>query len=916
MCIALGVMNSAGAQTPPQPAAAPAPELQDVVVTGTRIARTGFDAPTPTTVMDTHTIDLVAAPTIGQLLADMPMFEATNTPATTTVSSQYAGQNNLNLRGLGTEETLVLVDGRRFVPSTSGGLIDTNVIPSSLISRVEVVTGGASAAYGSNAVAGVVNIILKKDLDGIFGDIQGGVSERDDNKTAKGSLGWGTSFAAGQGHFVIVAEGDNEQGVGLQTTRSWASQGYNIVGNPNYSPTNGQPTYLIAPNAQLATATPGGLIVSGPLRGTAFGAGGTPYNFNFTPGDGFYQLGGNGISGSNYEELSTPLKRSSFYSRGDYDIGDVTLFFELSHSHSETYNPYLVPVFDFGDITINRNNYYLDTQYPSLAAQLPATGPNSSFAFGRYSTDIGYITTDDSNATDRIVVGLEGKFGATWKWNAYGEYGRDIYESDVAHNLLVNNYFNSIAAVAGPGGKPVCAANLASPNSAPGCVPVNLFGIGSPSSAAINYFTATQWFVSDLYEHDLAASLTGDVLSLHGEPVSVAMGAEFRSEGVDANSDRNSQATNFLIGNPQPLAGAISDKEAFVEVAVPVLRNLPLAKSLDLNAAARFTDYDPSGPVRTWKLGATWAPVDDLRFRVTRSQDIRAPALVELYTARFELFDNVVDPVTGQNVVVHQLTGGNPNLKPEVAQTLTAGFVVTPSALPGFRASVDVYDINIEGAISTLAPQTIINLCYQGQTSFCSLLTRNSAGVLTDVNLENINVAELHETGLDVEMAYLVPLSDIGFKSGGNLRLKLLVNNLRMLKQYDGSQTIDYAGDVGGNNPYGLPKWRANLNVTYENGPFAVDLMDRYIGSGIFDATQPTAYSNNRIPSVDYVNLSLQYSPTSPRFRTLQYYVKINNLLDKAPPIDPEIFFANIQTNPQLYDVVGRMYYAGVRFRW
>ena len=264
-CLALLLLSPIAAtwgQVAPQAGAADS--IDEIVVTGSRISRTGFDAPTPTTVMDSTQINLAAAPNIGQLVTEMPMFEATNTPAATTVSSQFAGQNNLNLRGLGAVETLVLVDGRRFVPSTALGLVDTNVIPSSLVDRLEVVTGGASAAWGSDAVAGVVNIITKKNIEGFSGDFQPGISQYSDNKTFKGSLMWGTGFGDGNGHFVIAAEGDKESGVGQQTARPWASQGYNVVGNPNAG-TPGQPAYLIAPNVQMSQATLGGLITSGPL---------------------------------------------------------------------------------------------------------------------------------------------------------------------------------------------------------------------------------------------------------------------------------------------------------------------------------------------------------------------------------------------------------------------------------------------------------------------------------------------------------------------------------------------------------------------------------------------------------------------------------------------------------------------------
>jgi hypothetical protein len=229
---------------------------------------------------------------------------------------------------------------------------------------------------------------------------------------------------------------------------------------------------------------------------------------------------------------------------------------------------------------------------------------------------------------------------------------------------------------------------------------------------------------------------------------------------------------------------------------------------------------------------------------------------------------------------------------------------------------VDLYNIDIKDAITTLTPQTVVDLCYQGESQLCSLIDRNAAGTPTAVNLTNINVAQLSEKGVDIETSYLLPMSDFGLSSGGALRFRALINNVETLKQFNGSTIVDYAGDVGGNNPYGLPKWRGQVNITYEQGPFAVDVADRYVGKGNYDNTQLTAYNVNQIPSVDYVNLSLQYTTKPGGMQTLQYFIKINNLLNKYPPIDPQQFFANIQTNPTLYDTVGRMFYAGVRFKF
>lgn len=897
----------------PAPTDKAAVDGSDIVVTGSRIGKSGFNAPTPTTMLSATDLAKTGATNVGQLMNEIPAFQALTTPASTTTSSQNAGGSFLNLRGLGNNRTLVLVNSRRFVPTTSSALVDSNVIPSSLIERLDVVTGGASAAYGSDAIAGVVNIILKKNLEGFTGDLQSGISSHGDNRTIKGSLGWGTALGAGAGHFMIAVEGEKNDGIHSQADRGWSSRNYGLITNPAYTATNGQFRQFIAPDYQFANATLGGLITSGTLKGTDFGPGGVPRAFTYGQFAGAFQSGGSGVNGNLYGVLTVPTERYSVYAVGDYALGGVTAFFEGSHSYSRGKTTNLIPPFNLGNITIRRDNAYLS---PALRARLLPT--EASFSFGRFSPDIGYVGAVDSNRTDRFVGGFEGEFGGSWKWNIYGEYGHTLYASDLPRNIITAKFNKSVDAILGTNGQPVCRvnANAVMTDDDPNCVPVNLFGAGSPSQAAINYFTGVTTLRSKLDERVASGSLQGDLFSIGGKTVSVAAGIEYRSEQVRATSDAISRDGGFLVGNPQPISGKYEVKEAFGEILVPLLHGLPLVQSLDINGAVRVTDYSTSGTVATWKAGATWAVNDDLRLRFTRSRDIRAPNLDELFTSSQLRVSTVVDRFTGSQLVVNRITQGNQNLRPEVAQTLTGGVVVTPSFIPGLRASVDYYDIKLKGAISVLAPQDVIDRCFAGNTSLCGFLARNAAGTLTSVTLTQVNIAQLATRGVDFELGYSLPLDSLGMASNGRFSLRGLATYVERLSTDDGVTSVNRAGDVGSQHN-GVPHWRYNLSLTYDNGPLTLYVQDRYVGGGKFDTTYgPLDVNDNYIKGRSYINMSIQYTVVDDGTRKFQMFANVNNLFDRDPPIDPSTFLAPMQTNPVLYDVIGRMMQVGVRFSY
>jgi iron complex outermembrane receptor protein len=883
-------------------AAADATQIDEVVVTATRVARAGFEAPTPTTQVGALELQKASVTNLADQLNKVPSFRASATPATTSHASQNAGGNFLDLRGLGPTRTLVLVDGIRHVPTSSNGTLDTNVIPTGLIDRVDVVTGGASAAWGSDAVAGVVNLILKHNLTGVQGEASFGETERGDNQEYRVSLSGGTNFADGRGNIMAGVEYATSTGVG--SNRDWFQQHWANITNPAYTKTNGQPQNLILPNVGVSVATLGGLITSGPLKGTQFLPGGATSQFQYGTNVGSqYMTGGGGIYPGDLINLVTPLEHGSFLARATFDFDPKTQGFveaSLGYSRSQ-FN--LSASYDLGTITIQKDNAFL----PASVRSLMTTNNITSFKMGRINPDIAYNVVDDANLTLRTAAGLKGSIG-DWDWDASVEVGRTRYSASIYNNRITNNFNQAVDSVIGPSGQAICRSTLANPTN--GCVPINLFGAGSPSQAAIAYVTGTQSVVSHIDEQAAAANIRGKPFSTWAGPVSLAGGLEFRREALDQQVDPLSQAGGFAIGNPRAMSGSYDVKEAYAETVVPLAANMPFAKNLDLNAAARVTDYSTSGTVWTWKAGLSWAINDEWRLRATRSRDIRAPNLNDLYAAYVLTFSTITDPVTGKQLTVSQPQVGNPNLKPEKADTTTAGIVYQPEWASGLHMSLDYYDINLQGAISTLSAQNIINRCQQGAADLCQFITRDAAGNISTVVRTNINLSRLQTSGVDGEISYATPLDRFFGNLPGTIDLRLLTSYVDKYITDDGTTSINTGGVTG----TGGPHWRAMASLTYENGPFRLYVEDRYVGPGLYDVN--LTYNNNHVDSQTVVNTSVQYTLKNDGDRQLQVFGTVNNLFDSNPPVAPYNFIFGSPTTASVFDVLGRRYTVGVRFRY
>lgn len=914
-----------------------------IVVTGSRLARSGFTAPTPVTVLGAEQLERQGIANVAQVLSEIPAFRAQSSPTTSAIFVSNLGAATADLRGLGGNRTLVLIDGRRVVASTVAGgsftpanTVDLNLVPASLLERVEVVTGGASAAYGSDAVAGVTNLIINRNLTGLKATAQYGITERGDNAEFLASLAYGTRFAGGRGRFIIGAEYVDNRGTGDCYTRDWCAESYNTVSNPFRTGSTterviaGQPATLILPNARTATASTNGLVIAGPLRGTSFNANGTTFRHDYGTyaGSGLFQSGGGDSQLAFYEyfPIAAPAERINLFSNVDYEVADgLNLFVQGSYGRveGEVLGSARRDISPAGAYQIRRDNAFLPT---SVLNQMVATGAQT-LPFGRIWNDIGPQIGQVTRETFRAVGGFEYEIGAGLTLDGYYQYGRTDY-SQRGYNTTVNSRMGfAVDSVRDPvSGNIVCRATLpgASFNAAAaGCVPINPFGNGAPSAAARDYVTDTVMQDTVLEQQVAALTLRGNLVELWAGSVAFAAGVEARKDSVSTTIDAISAANNFFTSPGGGIDGgdrSLNVKEGFVEVAVPLARDMTLLRSLEVNGAARITDYSNSGQVETWKLGFTWEPVEFLRFRGTRSRDIRAPNLFELYTSPQNSFQAVDDPQNGgARVLVPTLLKGNTALTPEVADTWTAGGVVT-ARLGGagtFRASLDWFDIKLDGAISTLGAQVIVTRCAQGDTALCGLITRNAGGTLTEIQNSNLNLNTLITRGWDVEADYTLPLGN-----GHSIGARALATIVKDLITVDtAGVATDRAGQNGSgvSQPSGLPDYTINGFLTYQGNPFSAQLQVRHISPGRYSVTNigpdeegyspllPNSISNNRVPGVTYFNVNFQMK-VNPQF---ELFGVVNNLFDKDPPRNLPSSFG--PTNPVLYDVLGRAYRMGVR---
>jgi outer membrane receptor protein involved in Fe transport len=876
-------------------------------------------------------------------LQTLPQFRA-NTRGASVASPQSPVTAFVNLRGLSSlssPRTLVLFDGRRVNPSVPSGQVDVNSLPSLLIKRVDVVTGGASAAYGTDAIAGVVNYVLDRNFTGVKADFNAGVSQRGDDGSQKAAIALGGKFLDGRLHLLGSVEYYNSDGITSTDGRKWAQGNCEPIQNPTY-PSSG-PNYLLRCGVAGTDLAPGGVVTSGPLKGIQFlsGGGTAPYNYGSLVTNGATMVGGDGVF-LQRGTVTAPERNLALFSHVAYDLTDnVTLFIEAAYSHNKDSLPFIYPYFAGGTaFTVTPDNPFLPS---SVRTQMAAAGA-TSIQVGRAGLDWGESVGKNSSNNIRGTAGFDARLGGDWTLNGYVDAGQTKIHQDIYNMINRARAYEAADAVLDPAtNQIVCRSTLTNPGN--GCSALNIFGQGSASASALSYIMGHPWTRRRAEQEAGELALRGSPFRTWAGEVSLAAGIDYRRIEAEATIDPISSspiaAAPGSKGTPASIVGVLGGwlagnqtaqpdssynvKEVFGEVDVPLAKDLPFAQSLNLNGAVRYANYSTAGGATSWKGGLTYSPISDIHFRATRSRDVRAPNLAELYGTASAASITVFDPATNQTVLATQIQGGNPDLKPEFSDTTTAGVILTPRFLPGFSLSADYYDIKVKGAISNLSFQQVVNLCFGGQTDYCNFITRVSgaSGAIKTIDTRKQNLNTLRTQGIDFEANYALPLANLSNSLGGTLNFRGLVSYLKHLTTTDAFGTVTEFAGVTGGELTGAPKWQGTVSVSYADKNWTIFADERLIDHGRLSnldtpfstaPTGPGSIDYNRVAGRAYTDLTVQRAIKG----GLQLYATVNNLFDRDPPLAPTrtgVPFLGFPTNGTVFDVVGRYITIGFRIR-
>ncbi len=910
-------------------------ELEEIKVTGSRVARDGYEAPSPTNVISSVVIDTQAATGLGEILEQTGMVKGTRNPNSNAVNTGSPGQWTADLRGLGGQRTLVLVDSSRIVPFAPASNLsvptttDLNLIPTLMIDRVETVTGGASAQYGSDAVSGVVNILLRREFDGVRVRAQSGISEEGDAEQKRIGVLSGWNSEDGRAHFVFSADYVDQEGVYDIYARDWGHRETMIVATP------GTPSLTWADNVHTALGV-GGVINVGrnatntanvpfSLTGYTFNPDASirpfEYGYPLAPGaTSSTMIGGEGESITKGVSLVPGVERFASYARFGYDFSDTLHgYATVGYSESTGFLTAAQPRWTATQLFIRAENAFL----PSTVRDAMADQGVGGFRMTRQGNDIGNNKYEVENKSPRFSAGLEGSFANDWDWDAHVSYGRNDYTYNSINNPIRDNLAFALDAVQDGSGNIVCAATIPGhPRfnpAATGCVPLNLFGEGNASAEAIDYIQGNPHAEVVYEQTTFGANLNGQLFATWAGPIAVATGFEYREEEEEVTADPIATAGGYFTGNNSPYSGSFDVAEGYVEAIVPLARGAQLAELIDLNVAYRYAEYSTVGGMEAWKAGLVWEPADFLRFRVTQSRDIRAPAINELYSPGAAVTNNITmininefgsaNPAIRNYVIPQRTAGGDPDVEAEEGDTTTIGFVFSPSgALADFSFSVDYYNIELDKAITNLNGANIANLCISGVRSFCDLFTFNAAGDPTALDAGSINLGSFQQKGYDVQLDYSLPLGNGTWTIGytGTYVIDSIVDT-----GLPGAEPVNRAGEHGAANFAAVPDFRGNLTTSYRTPTWSGTVQAVHVSSGRLDNLYNTpgnpTISKNDIPS--YVLFNLYGSFTlSERVRL---FGAIRNALDRDPVMTPYTVL-NAPVYGAYYDKVGRQYSIGM----
>jgi iron complex outermembrane recepter protein len=968
----------------------------EIVVTGSRLRRTNESSPIPVTGIDSAEIQASGATSVGEAIEELPALGVgdSRTSSFGTGAPPSLGADILNLRSLGQNRTLVVVDGRRHVGAVAPGgasgvgstAVDVGSIPTALIERVDVSTGGASVAYGADAVSGVVNLVTRDDFEGVQLDIRGGVSFAGDADNIYGSITAGQNFANGRGNIAANLTLNTITGV-EGADRDWISQGYGFVQNnalinptaPDTGPNDGRPAFILRPNVRIPVLNNTGVLL-GLVTGdfNQFDASGNFTSFNAGIPGGNFNVGGDGYGLTDIQRIANPTDRALLNVIGHYDLTPHTrLRLDAKYYRVEA-SSVGQPTGDFFQFLDGAGGLFLlAPDNPFVPFGDPAFdqfyADNFGFvAYSRFHTDLGYRSAEVERDTYRAVVALEGEFPQLgYDWEIAYQYGRteevrlDRNNRNSTRFRLAVDAVEDTTGITGVSvGTPVCRAKFDAYTLSGGvatgdpdidnCLALNVFGFGNFNPAARDYVLVDLRSTGELTQEDFTASLSGDLADLWAGPLSFAAGFEYRRETVATDPDPLYVAGNTFDGEQLPVSGEYDVSEVYLEAALPILRDAPLARLISIEGGVRASEYSTVGSTTAWRANVDWTLFEGFRVRAGQAEAVRAPNINELFEPVQGGFGGIVDPCDIINVglgpdpaqrqancqaelnalainpatyndplagITKTITvGGNVDLSEETSESQTVGIVFAPPAVPGFFASVDYFDVEILNAVSTLDPQAVVNNCYDRfatiNNEFCALFTRQTDGAIQDVVATNINIAALQVEGIDFEFGYGFSPGDIfGGRDWGDVALRVVGTRLEALNVLPTSDATEVDEDSG---EIGTPEWRFNLMVGYTNGPFGLNWTTRYIGEGVLDvqATNPEEQRDPFSVGAQVISdVQARWRLGSPDTTLTEFYFGVDNVFNEEPPLITRAG-ATGAGQSAAYDTIGRFFYGGVRVNW
>ncbi|ROS01477.1 outer membrane receptor protein involved in Fe transport [Sinobacterium caligoides] len=848
-------------------------------VTGSRIRRSDFEGYNPVDILDRSELNLIGTPTVSAQLRSLPA--VTGKPSSSAVTNGGDASANVTLRGLPANNTLVLVNGRRVANNgLDGDSVNLNTIPNAAIERIEVLKDGASAIYGADAIAGVVNIVLREQFDGLEISTYGGQTGQNDLQTLNTELLWGKNFD--RGSIVFSASLFDQQGI-MSSDRDYAanSDGRSWGGSDQRS--------AATPAARIKLSD--GRVVTANNVGNANNLAG----YRLAETEDLY----------NYSEQTSayrPRQQQSLYSHMQLDLSDqLTAFIELGYDSTESENQ-LAPTPIFTKFETQRTVVAADNPYNIFGEELDDVR--------RRMTELGPRQQYDREISKRFSTGLRGQNGS-WLWDAGYSWSRSDAEQQF-HNLVDGERLRR-----GLGSAAQCTGD---------CIPVNLLGpAGSLSRAESDYLRTTARSEGSSKIDSLTVNLSGPWFKLPAGTVDVAAGAELRNEAIDKTADPLSSRGGVIGGNNFVGAkGQRTIQEFYVEANLPILRHQLGLQSLELQTAARHSYYSDFGATTTPKLGLKARINPSWLLRSTYSKGFRAPSLKQMHQIDSQDYVSFTDPCAeaanvgrlpgcqqqadGSRKQFLALFGGNPQLKPETSTSYTFGVVYTPTYLSGLQAAVDLYHIKQRDVVDANAMYIAYSNAETG--AFNELVQRDENGDIKQIIARYNNAGSRDVSGLDISTRYRWPETSLG-----NFAINLDASHIHRFERqlFANSQSRNIAGsfvDDATNGLGALPKWKGRIGASWQHLAWQANYTLNYVGH--MTELHPDGETEREIEAWTTHNLQLSY--TLPVLAGLKLLAGVDNLFDEKPPLIASALNDNIDA--RTHNLKGRYFYLSATQRF